>query len=538
MNKNMMIRFKRLIVCGLALAACAITVWAGTVRAAEPLPEPFAEKFRLARKVMMEIEPDNLTWMFRVTAGLDSLENTNGICRLRGWEAPNVELRGHTCGHWLSGMANVIKETGDPEAKRRSAEVVHTLALCQKALGSGYVSAFPESFIDRIIAGRRVWAPWYTLHKILAGLLDQYEKAGNDEALAVAEAFGDWTWRKLEPLTPRQLEKMRAFEFGGIADALWHLYGITRKREYAKAAECFFDPTVMDDLTAHRDRLASKHLNTFVPKVLGEMRKWKLTGDAAARDRAEFFFKTVVEHHMYAPGCFSDREHCFMPDTQGQHLTGVTGEACVTYNMLKLAKALYDAEPREWIMDFIERAVLNHMLAQQEPQEGRVTYFLPMVTGGYKLRNLSNDAFWCCVGSAMESQTGWRKYLFALRHLDPKTYAFRLESVPAAPDRVALFYGPWLMAGCLGTEGMRKDATRSINYYHHDYTIPKSLKVVPLGDISKLKPYDEVFDKRDYPAERKVTFAKSRLAFVNENGIVVKPLCEINGERYVVYWNK
>lgn len=164
-----------------------------------PLPEPFAGNFRRARRVMMEIEPANLTWMFRVTAGLDSLANTNGIERLGGWEAPGIELRGHTCGHWLSGMANVVRETDDPEAKRRGAEVVHALAECQSAIGTGYVSAFPEEFIDRAIARKKVWAPWYTLHKILAGLLDQYEKAGNAEALEVARGFGDVG--KIKPYT-------------------------------------------------------------------------------------------------------------------------------------------------------------------------------------------------------------------------------------------------------------------------------------------------------------------------------------------------
>lgn len=502
-----------------------------------PLPEPFAGNFRRARRVMMEIEPANLTWMFRVTAGLDSLANTNGIERLGGWEAPGIELRGHTCGHWLSGMANVVRETDDPEAKRRGAEVVHALAECQRAIGTGYVSAFPEDFIDRAIARKKVWAPWYTLHKVLAGLLDQYEKAGNAEALEVARGFGDWAWRKLSPLTPEQLATMRRNEFGGIGDELWRLYGITRKEEYAKAAECFFDPTVMDDLTAHRDRFAPKHMNTFVPKVLAEMRKWRLTGDAAARDRAEFFFKTAVEHHMFAPGCFSDKEHCFAPDTQGDHLTGVTGESCVTYNMLKLAKALYEAEPREWIADYIERAALNHILAQQEPVEGRVTYFMPVMTGSYKLRNRANDTFWCCVGSAMESQTGWREYLFAFRHKDESKWTFRLEPAPGAPERVALFYGPWLMAGCLGTEGMRKDATRSLNYYEHDYTVPEHLRHVRLGDVGKIRPYTETPEKRDYPTERIKDFHASKLAFVNEDGIVIKPLHEINGERWVVYWN-
>lgn len=474
----------------------------------------------------MELEPDNLTWMFRVTAGLDSRDNNKMVARLGGWESPRIELRGHTVGHWLSGMANVIRETDDSEAKRRSAEVVHSLALCQEKIGSGYLSAFPESFIDRAIKGQKVWAPWYTLHKVFAGLIDQYEKAGNEEALKVATRFADWTCAKLEPLTPEQLAKMRENEFGGMGESLWNLYRITRNERYARAAELFYDPTIMDDLTAHRDALDGKHLNTIVPKVLAEIRKWQITGDEAARDRAEFFFKTLVDHHMYAPGCFSDREFCKKPDSQGQHLTGYTGESCVTYNMLKLAKALYDAEPREWIADYIERAVLNHMLAQPDGEEGRVTYFMPVMTGSYKLRNPANEAFWCCVGSAMESQTNYRDYLFALRHQNQKEYAFHLEPIAGAPDRVALFYGPWLLGGCLGTDGMAKDATRAREYYRHDYKVPPHLRSAKLGDISKIQSLDLREDR------------KAPFCFKTETDIVLKPLSWINGERWVIYWER
>lgn len=228
---------------------------------------------------------------------------------------------------------------------------------------------------------------------------------------------------------------------------------------------------------------------------------------------------------MYAPGCFSEHEHCRKPDSQGRYLTGKTGESCVTYNMLKLAKELYDAEPREWIADYIERAVLNHMLAQPDGDEGRVTYFLPMATGCYKLRNLPYDAFWCCVGSAFESQTNYRDYLFAIRHLKGP-HAFRLEPIAGAPDRVALFYGPWLLGGCLGIDGMPKDITRDYEYYNHNYHIPAHLKSVRLGDLDKITPCD-VREARQPPC-----------AFKTETGIVLKPLSWINGERWVVYWQR
>ncbi len=42
----------------------------------------------------------------------------------------------------------------------------------------GYLSAFAEGLIDRNIQGKSVWAPFYTLHKIVQGMIDQYQMTG------------------------------------------------------------------------------------------------------------------------------------------------------------------------------------------------------------------------------------------------------------------------------------------------------------------------------------------------------------------------
>lgn len=571
------------------------------------LPSKFDENLKRNRAVLMAIEPANLLWQFRVTAGLASPDETNAIRRLGGWEAPRGELRGHTCGHWLSGMATLYAATGDEAVRARAAEVVSGLHACQRALKSGFVSAWPESFIDRVIAGKGVWAPWYTQHKILAGLLDQYVHCGNREALDVARGMGDWTAARLGGLPPETLATMRKNEFGGIGESLRNLTALTGDPKYARiAAKAFYDSRVMDPLTERREALAGWHANTFIPKVLAEVRAYELDGDTNALGRAEFFWKQIAEEHLFAPGCVSDRESLFKPRTQGAHLTGYTGESCCTYNLLKLARHLFSVRPRAELADYFERAEVNHILAQQEPEAGRVTYFLPMMTGAYKLRNPENDAFWCCVGTAMESQnrfaesayfhagdTLWvNEFIpteldwngFRIRQLtgfpeeqatalefhcaEPRhavvllrrprwaenaSVAFngqeiaapasngyvriervfregdrltealpmslRLEPAPGRPDRAALFCGPVLLAGCLGTEGMKKDICSSPDYFRHDYAVPSNLVSVALGDLKALKPDP-----------------KKPLAFRTAAGINVKPLYEINGERYVVYW--
>jgi DUF1680 family protein len=120
--------------------------------------------------------------------------------RSSGWEAPRSELRGHTTGHYLSACALLAASAGDAEIKARGDEMVAELARCQNKLASGgYLSAFPLEFFDRLDKGRNVWAPFYTYHKILAGVLDMYFHAGNKQALEVARAAAGRRWTLAKP---------------------------------------------------------------------------------------------------------------------------------------------------------------------------------------------------------------------------------------------------------------------------------------------------------------------------------------------------
>ena len=274
------------------------------------------------------------------------------------------------------------------------------------------MSAFPESDIDKIIAGTRVWAPWYVIHKIFAGLLDQYLVCGNEEALVVAKALGDWTAAKVLPLSEEQAATMRKREFGGIAESLVVLAGITKDEKYLKTADVFREKDLYKQING-------KHANTLIPKVIAdvrygisraEMQGAFLAGEQEKREKnsPEWFWNEVIEHYMYAPGCVSTKEAFRGPDRQGDFLTGVTGETCCTYNLLKLSRLLW-SPARADIADYQERAVWNHILGQMEPIDGHLTYFMPVMTGSYKLQSRPNDSFWCCCGSAMESHTKYQR---------------------------------------------------------------------------------------------------------------------------------
>ncbi|HEV2472367.1 MAG TPA: beta-L-arabinofuranosidase domain-containing protein, partial [Chthonomonadales bacterium] len=239
------------------------------------LDGPFKHAMDLDHKYLLSLDADRLLRNFRVNAGIATSAQPYG-----GWEAPDCELRGHFVGHYLSACSMMYASTGDPALKARAEYIVSALAECQKKLGTGYLSAFPESFIDRVIALKPVWAPWYTLHKILAGLLDVYSYLGDRQALEVAEKMANWAKGRMDKLTDDQMQKMLLNEQGGMNEALANLYAFTGNKDYLELSERFDHRAVLDPLSQEEDRLTGLHANTQIPKVIGAARQYELTGDA------------------------------------------------------------------------------------------------------------------------------------------------------------------------------------------------------------------------------------------------------------------
>jgi len=186
------------------------------------LPGPFRTAQDRNGAYVLELDIDRLLHTYRLNAGLPSEATPLG-----GWKGPQIELRGHFTGHVLSACALLFESTGDDRFRDRASRIVDGLAGCQEALGSGYLSAFPDSFIDLVETGRRVWAPWYTLHKILAGLIDVHARCGNDQALAVARKMACWVRTRTDRLDAAAMQRMLEVEFGGMPEALLNLYAIT-----------------------------------------------------------------------------------------------------------------------------------------------------------------------------------------------------------------------------------------------------------------------------------------------------------------------
>ena len=360
---------------------------------------PCKQAMEADRRYLHSLPPERLLHSFRINAGFPSTAQPLG-----GWEAPDCELRGHYAGgHYLSAAALMYASTGDEELKANANTVVTELAKCQDALKSGYLSAFPIEFFDRLRERQKVWAPFYTIHKILAGNLDMYVHCGNAQALEVAEKIAGWTAGYTQSLSYEHMQRVLGTEFGGMGESLSNLYALTGKAEYLEVAQRFDKKQFFDPLAAHRDELKGLHVNTHIPQVIAAARYYELTGDRRYRDIAEYFFDEVVSERSYCTGGTSNGETWNTdPGKLSTELSTNTTECCCAYNMMKLARHLFgwSADPR--LMDYYERAMFNHRLGTINPEDGTMMYYLPLASGYWKTFGKPFDSLWCCTGTGSE----------------------------------------------------------------------------------------------------------------------------------------
>jgi len=413
--------------CGLAtlLALFVATAFGSPVtpvvsREVQPFPlqdvrllnGPFRDAMYRDYDYLLSLDPDRLLHTFRLNVGLPSSAKPLG-----GWEDPGVELRGHTIGHYLSALSLMYASTGDEKLKRRVDYIVQELAKCQDKSPSagfheGYLSAFPELFIDRVEQSKRVWAPWYTLHKIMAGLLDANQLCTNQQALVVLEKMADWAKSRVDHITREQMQKSLETEQGGMTEVLANLYGATGNTNYLQLSEEFNHERLIDPLEQGEDKLDRLHANTQIPKIIGAAREYEYTGDTNYLNAANTFWDSVALHRSYVIGGDSDHEHFFSVKDFAKHLSTETCETCNTYNMLKLTRELFMLEPSAAQMDFYERGLYNHILASQDPETGMFVYLMSLKPGHFKTYSTEENSFWCCVGTGMENHSKYADSIY------------------------------------------------------------------------------------------------------------------------------
>ena len=582
------------------------------------LDSPFKQAMMRDQTYLFSLNADRLLHNFRTNAGLPAKAPIYG-----GWE--NTGVAGHILGHYLSALALCYRATGSPQIKQRINYIVDELALCQAKNGNGYVSGIPDGkamFAD-VAAGHgngvhRGWVPWYTMHKLFAGLRDAYLETGNPKAKAVLVKLSDWAVATTANLSDKEWQIMLTQEHGGMNEVLADVYGLTGDPKYLALSQKFYQKSVLDPLTRREDDLAGLHGNTQIPKLIGLARLYELTGESKDRVAADFFWDRVVHTRTYAIGGNTDSEHFDLPDKLSTHLGPVTAETCNTYNMLKLTRHLFEWKPTVEYADFYERALYNHILASQDPKQGMMTYYVSLKPGHFKTYSTPTESFWCCVGTGMENHVkygdsiyfhdanslwvnlfipsvlNWRDKHLTVRQqtrypetdttrltltgprpvsatlkircpawthgmtvavnghpqtvkATPGTYVslarlwksgdrvditlpMRLHSEPMPDDRtkVALLYGPVVLAGQLGREGM----TGAIPYASDAgayFGVPDP--AVPVL-VTNNKPLDAWI--KPVPG-RPLTFRT--VGAGRPNDVTLKPFYQTAYNRYTVYWD-
>jgi hypothetical protein len=404
------------------------------------------------RGYMARLSADRLLYTFRANAGLP----LGSAQPLGGWERPengqrSSELRGHFMGHFLSASAQ-LAANGDSEAKAKGDYLVSELAKCQQRLGGKYLSAFSTIWFDRLEKGERVWAPFYTIHKIMAGLFDMHRLAANTQALEVLEGMSVWADEWTAPKSEAQMQQILTNEFGGIAETLYNFAAATNNDRWAKVGDRFQKKSFLNPLAAHRDELRGLHVNTHIPQLIAAARRYELSGDMRFHDVADYFFYEVTTARSYVTAGTSNAElwraapHQLAAELK---LSANTAECCCAYNMLKLARHLYSWRPRPDYFDYYERSLLNHRIGTILPRLGHTQYYLSLTPGAWKTFNTEDQSFWCCTGTGIEEYSKlndsiyWRDRegvfvnLFIPSELDWPEMNFKLRqetNYPESPD--------------------------------------------------------------------------------------------------------
>lgn len=376
-----------------------------------------------------------------------------------GWE--NGLIGGHTLGHWMTAAAQACVNPGtSPEDKEeiegKLAYVVEALADCQEKVKdtpfAGYIFGAVLVDSDNITAQfdnveqektdimTQSWVPWYTMHKLVAGLLSAYNLAGNERAYQVVKALGDWIADRALGWDGDMVKRVLSVEYGGMNDCLYDLYQAVKLREgedradlYGRAAHQFDEVELFELVQSGvKNALNNRHANTTIPKYLGALKRYIVLHDEKYLRYVETFWELVRGKHSYITGGNSEWEHFGADNILDGERTNCNCETCNTYNMLKLSRELFKLTGNPKYTDFYENTLLNAIMASQNPETGMSMYFQPMASGYHKVFGTPEGNFWCCTGSGMENFTKLNDSIY---------YALRTDSCAHVKKNSALQEG-------------------------------------------------------------------------------------------------
>ncbi len=390
-----------------------------------------------------KFDPDRLLYNFRLTAGYNASEiqqfdvHNNGTGASSpypgGWE--NSRIGGHTLGHYLAAAAQAIangygqeKGTDGLTLEQRLNYLIDELKVCQDKLGTGYIfgatlasQSDPERQFNILETGSTndTWVPWYTMHKIVNGLIETYKLTGNKTALTVVENLGEWTYNRTSKWNADIQRKVLGVEYGGMNDCLYEVYKYAKKNGYAnadhfKTAAHWFDEVDLFEniLAGKKNHLNGRHANCTIPKFMGALNRYRALKDEGDELKylqyAEAFWTLITEKHTYITGGNSECEFFGADNVLDAERSHCNCETCNTHNMLKLTRELYRITGDKKYADYYETTFINAIMASVDEKTGMTTYFQPMATGFFKVYcnpDLEKNYFWCCTGTGLENFT-------------------------------------------------------------------------------------------------------------------------------------
>jgi hypothetical protein len=378
-------------------------------------------RYDLNRAYVMSLSSRNLLQNFYFEAGM-----LRGVFRATshgdhgsgddwhwGWESPTCQLRGHFLGHWLSAAARMVAATDDAEAKAKADAIVAELARCQARNGGEWALSIPEKYFELVVRKQPIWAPHYTAHKTLMGLVDMVKFAGSEPALEVLVRQARWFSRWSAQFSREEMDDILDVETGGMLEAWADLYGLTGEAEHLELMRRYERPRLFDRLLAGEDPLTNRHANTTIPEAHGAARAYEVTGEGRYREIAEAYWKSAVtDRGFFCTGGQTNGEVWTPPFEFAARLGDKTQEHCTVYNMMRLADYLYRWSGDLRYADYIEQNLYNGILAQQNPVTGMIAYFLPLEPGAQKLWGSPTNDFWCCHGSLVQAPTFHQAYIY------------------------------------------------------------------------------------------------------------------------------
>ena len=383
--------------------------------------------------------PDKLLFNFRVTAGLP---NTKATSSYSGWE--NTRIGGHTLGHYLAAVGQALargygdcKGSDGMSLQARFDYIIEGLSECQKALGTGFIfgatmedPAKPERQFDRLEEGNPAdtWVPWYTVHKIMNGLVEANKSGGSEKALEIGVNFAEWIYKRTSRWDDEMQARVLGTEYGGMNDCLYELYKYARAGGYDEAAcqhilaaaHNFDEVPLFEKVRAagpNANVLNNRHANTTIPKFVGAMNRYitlnleapfESLRESEYLEYAKAFWKIVVNNHSYITGGNSECEHFGEDKVLDKERSNTNCETCNTHNMLKLSRMLFMATGERQYADYYENTFINAILASVNSETGMTLYFQPMATGCFKTYcnpDVDKNYFWCCTGTGLENFT-------------------------------------------------------------------------------------------------------------------------------------